>query len=154
MTCGTCSIRLVVTPDLSLLVRCLAVEAAVLVARPAAVVLQDVQHARHLAEDQHATTTLLEARQQLVQQHHLAAVLRQVPVGGVGRARLGAVEQVRVVAALAQLHEDVVQAHLVATSGAVHHVDVLHQDLRVPGARRDETRVHEARVTIRSAAKG
>ena len=122
---------------LSLLVWSLSVEPTVVMSRPSTVVLENVEHARHLTKNQHATTALLELRQQLVHEHHLAAVLRQVPVGGVGRTGLGAVEQVRVVAALAQLHEDVVQAHLVATSGAVHHVDVLHQDLRVPGARRE-----------------
>ncbi len=36
-------------------------------------------------------------------------ILDQVLAGGVGRPRLGALEQVRVVAALAQLHHDVEQ---------------------------------------------
>ena len=50
----------------------------------------------------------------------------QVVVGGVGGAGLGAVEQVRVVAALAQLHENVLQAHLFRLAGSVHYVYVLH----------------------------
>ncbi len=52
-------------------------------------------------------------------------------VGGVGRSGLGAVEEVRVVGALAQLHEDVLQAHLLQLAGAVDDVDVAHQNLGV-----------------------
>lgn len=58
-----------------------------------AVVLQHVQHARHLAEDEHARVALLQLGQQLVQQHHLAAVLNQVlacEVGGTGLGTLRA----------------------------------------------------------------
>lgn len=36
------------------------------------VVLQDVQAAHHLGEDEHLVSASLEARQQLVQQHQLA----------------------------------------------------------------------------------
>ena len=42
---------------------------------PEAVVLEDVEHARHLAEDEDARVLGLEARQQLVQDGHLAAVV-------------------------------------------------------------------------------
>jgi len=80
---------------------------------PQAVVLHHVEHARHLREDQHARPALLEPREQLVQQHHLAAVLDEVVAGEERRARLGALEQVRVVAALAQLHDHVEQARAV-----------------------------------------
>ncbi len=52
-----------------------------------AVVLQDVDHARHLTEDEHAALALLEPRQQLVQQHQLAAVLHQVLAWGRGQGR-------------------------------------------------------------------
>uniref|UniRef100_A0AAG5DLD8 Uncharacterized protein n=1 Tax=Anopheles atroparvus TaxID=41427 RepID=A0AAG5DLD8_ANOAO len=118
----------------AVLVRRLAIEPAVLVAAPVAKVLQDVQHARHLAEDEYARVLLLQLPEQLVEHHHLAGVLQQVVVGRVRRARLGPVEQVRVVGALAQLHEDVLQAHLLHLARPVHHVDVLHQDLGVPVA--------------------
>ena len=58
--------------------------------------------------------------------------LYEVLVRGVGGSRLGAVEQVRVVAALSQLHQDILQSHLLSFTRAVHNVNVLHQDLGVP----------------------
>lgn len=53
-------------------------------------------------------------------------------VSGVGWSGFGPIEQVRVVAAFPQLHENVQQAHLVHLSGRVQDVNVLHQNLRVP----------------------
>ena len=50
----------------------------------------------------------------------------------VRRPRFRPVEQVRVVAVLPQLHEQVQQAHAVCLPRRVDDVDVLHQDLRVP----------------------
>jgi len=47
--------------------------------------------------------------------------------------RFSSVEQVGVIAALAKLHEDVKEPHLVRLASTVHDVNVLHQDLRVPG---------------------
>ena len=52
-------------------------------------------------------------------------------IGGVGRSRFGSVEEVRVVAALAQLHENVLQTHLLQLAGSVDNVDVPHQDFGV-----------------------
>ena len=72
----------------------LAVEAAVLVALPEAVVLQNVEHARHLAEDQNARALLLQLAQQLVEHKELAAVVEKVRVGRVRRPRLGAIKEV------------------------------------------------------------
>ena len=48
------------------------VDAAVLVAPVQEVVLQDVQQARHLAEDEHPGAARLQPWQQLIQQHQLA----------------------------------------------------------------------------------
>lgn len=48
------------------------VDAAVLVATVEAVVLQDVQQARHLAEDENTAVARLQLRQQLIQQYQLA----------------------------------------------------------------------------------
>ena len=45
---------------------------------------------------------------------------------------LSSIKQVRVVGALSQLHEDVLQPHLLHFSCAIHDVDVLHQNLGVP----------------------
>ncbi len=50
----------------------LTINAAVFEAAVEAVVLQDVQQPRHLAEDEHARVARLQLRQQLVQQHQLA----------------------------------------------------------------------------------
>ena len=60
--------------DLPVHVGSVAVQSAVGVFPPQAVVLQDVQHARHLAEYQHAMSLLTEPWQQLIQHHHLARV--------------------------------------------------------------------------------
>ena len=56
-------------------------------------------------------------------------VLDQVLAGGEWRPGLGALEQVRVVAALAQLHDDVEQPR--AVRAAVHRLDVLQAPGRV-----------------------
>jgi len=64
--------------------------------------------------------------------HHLARVLDHALVVD-ERRLLGAIEEVRVVGALAQLHEDVEHARLVVPH-RVEHVDVLRQDVAVPRA--------------------
>lgn len=61
-------------------------------------------------------TLLFQLREELVQHHHLAAIDHQVEVGGVRRARFGPIEQIRVVAAFPELHENVQQTHLVHLS--------------------------------------
>ena len=55
--------------------------------------------------------------------HSLTSIRDQVFACGVGRPWFGPLEEVRVVAALAQLHRDVEQPG--AVSSAVHHLDVL-----------------------------
>ena len=45
---------------------------------------------------------------------------------------LGAVKEVRVIAALPQLHQNVQQAHLVRLASTIHYVDIFHQNLGVP----------------------
>ena len=50
-------------------------------------------------------------------------------VGGVGRAGLRAVEEIWVVAALAKLHEDVEQPHLLHLASAVQNVQIFGQNL-------------------------
>mmetsp|Transcript_41676 Transcript_41676/g.114833 ORF Transcript_41676/g.114833 Transcript_41676/m.114833 type:complete len:297 (+) Transcript_41676:818-1708(+) len=93
-----------------------AVEPAEAHALPREVVLEDVEHARHLREDQDLVVTLgLELAQDAVEQLHLARGHQQdvvddlAPVG-VDRP----LEEVRVVAALAELHQHVLQPHLLA----------------------------------------
>lgn len=58
---------------LSVLVGGVPVDAAVLVAPHHAKVLKDVQHPRHLGEDQHAVPLGVQLPQQLVQENHLHA---------------------------------------------------------------------------------
>mmetsp|Transcript_8046 Transcript_8046/g.19965 ORF Transcript_8046/g.19965 Transcript_8046/m.19965 type:complete len:209 (-) Transcript_8046:1229-1855(-) len=110
---------------LAVVARGVAVDAAVLVLAVDKVVLQNIQQPGHLGEDEHAAPLLLEAGQKLIQQHQLARVLDEVLAGKVGRAGLGALEQVRVVAALAQLHDHVEKAR--AVTARVDHLDVLLQ---------------------------
>ena len=71
-----------------------------------AVVLENVEHPRHLREDEDAVALRMEAAEELVEEHHLPRVLDEALVGG-ERRLLGALEEVRVVGALAQLHQDV-----------------------------------------------
>lgn len=78
-------------------------------------------------------TLFLHLGQKLVQDHHLATVHHQVEVGRVGGSGLGTVKQVWMVTALPQLHEDVQQTHLVHLARRVQDVNVLHQNLGVPG---------------------
>ena len=63
-----------------------------------------------------------------MQYPHFAAVLHQQVVGGVRRPELGAIEQMRLVAALPQLPQDVWQCHLLLLPRAVTDVNVLPQD--------------------------
>ena len=70
---------------LSVNVCSLSIQPAVWELFPETVVLQDVQHACHLAEDEYTGTLLMQSRKKLLQNTHLAAVLNQVSVGGVGR---------------------------------------------------------------------
>mmetsp|Transcript_59635 Transcript_59635/g.158717 ORF Transcript_59635/g.158717 Transcript_59635/m.158717 type:complete len:424 (-) Transcript_59635:1733-3004(-) len=106
------------------------VDAAVLVAAVPAVVLEDVEHARHLAEDQYARAFLLALVQQPVKHAQLGAVVDKVVALHIGRAGLLPLEQVRVVGALAQLHNDVQKARSFA-SLAVDGVNVLLENVAV-----------------------
>ena len=94
--------------------RCLPIQPTVLVIPQEAVVFQNVQHSRHLAEYKYTRTLGLQLGQQLVKQHHFATVIYEVLVCRVGGSRLRPVKQVRVIAALPQLHQDVQQTHLVS----------------------------------------
>lgn len=71
---------------LSVNVCSLSIQPAVWELFPETVVLQDVQHACHLAEDEYTGTLLMQSWKQLLQNTHLTTVLDQVSVGGVGRA--------------------------------------------------------------------
>ena len=70
----------------------------------------------------------LQLRHQLVQYSPLAAVLHQQVVGGVWRPGLGAIELTWLVAALPQLHQDVLPWHLLLLPLAATDVDILPQD--------------------------
>ena len=59
-------------------------------------------------------------------------------VGRVRRSRLGAVEEIRVIATFSKLHQNVEQTKLIGFSGVVYHVDVLHKDSGVPLEGKDE----------------
>mmetsp|Transcript_8914 Transcript_8914/g.21077 ORF Transcript_8914/g.21077 Transcript_8914/m.21077 type:complete len:452 (+) Transcript_8914:1433-2788(+) len=107
-----------------------AVDAAVPVVAVPTVVLQDVQHARHLAEDQDPAALCLGLVQQLVEHAKLRAVLDQMLPLDEGRPGLLALEEVRVVAALAELHHNVEQPRALAAL-AVDRVNVLLQHARV-----------------------
>mmetsp|Transcript_16565 Transcript_16565/g.57911 ORF Transcript_16565/g.57911 Transcript_16565/m.57911 type:complete len:886 (+) Transcript_16565:420-3077(+) len=108
------------------------VQALVHVAAEAQVLLERVEHLDELREDEHAVALRLELRQQLVQQHELAGALDEAHRALLLRLErdgvhlLHARDQVRVVAALAQLHDDVHQRRRVLGGRARHqHARVL-----------------------------
>mmetsp|Transcript_8505 Transcript_8505/g.28977 ORF Transcript_8505/g.28977 Transcript_8505/m.28977 type:complete len:798 (+) Transcript_8505:345-2738(+) len=98
---------------LALLAARVAVDAAVGELLGVAVVLEDVQHAGHLGEDEHAVAALgAEPHHDAVEEHHLARGLHDGLVDAIlTRGVLGPVEEEGVVAHLAQLHEHVVEPH-------------------------------------------
>ena len=116
---------------ISVLVRRVTVNTAIAVTLEPAVVLQDIEHPRHLRENQDSRALRLDLGQKLVENGQLAAILDQVLIRCVWGSGLHTVEEIGVVGTLAQLHEDVLQAHFLDLSSPIHDVDVLHQDLSV-----------------------
>lgn len=82
-------------------------------------------------------TLFLQLGQQLIEYGHLAAVDDKMEVSGVRWARLRAIKQVRVIAALPELHQHIQQTHLIHLPCRVQDIDVLHQDFSIP-VRKDE----------------
>lgn len=117
------------------LVTGVSINAAVLIALTDHVIFQNVNHARHLTENQHTVTALFHLAEQLVQQHHLTTIHVQVLAHGILSTILHSREEVRMVAALAELHDDVQNGRTgavgVSGGGAVDGVDVAHQHTAV-----------------------
>jgi hypothetical protein len=99
---------------------------------PKTIVLKDVQLPSHLTEDKYPAALFLQFGQQFVQDNHFAAVVHKVLISCVRWTRLSTVKEIRVVAALAQLHEDVLQAHFLHFAGTVDDINVLHENFSVP----------------------
>lgn len=96
------------------------------------IILQYIQHPRHLCEDENSAPLLHQLGQQPVQDQQLGGVLDQMLVCSVWRPGLSTVKQIRVITAFTQLHQNILKTHLFGLSGAVHDIDILHQDLGVP----------------------
>ena len=97
-------------------------------------------------------TFLSQPRQELVQHHHLPRVLGNVSVCRVGRTCsrasryyhsavvsvmyvytwFSSIEEVGMVATLAELHEYVEELHLPTPANPIHHINILHQNLGIP----------------------
>lgn len=60
-----------------------------------------------MAEQEHTRAVLLDPLQQVVEDGHLSGILDDVKIGGEGRARFHSIKEVGVIAALAQLHNNV-----------------------------------------------
>ena len=60
--------------------RSVSIQPEVAMLPPDAVVLKDVQHSRHLAEDEYTRTLLLQFREQFVQHTHLTTVVDKVSI--------------------------------------------------------------------------
>jgi hypothetical protein len=69
------------------------------------IVLQDVKHAAHLAEDEYARALLFHTSQELVEDDHLARVVDQVLVSGVRWTWLCAIEEVWVASDFTKLEK-------------------------------------------------
>lgn len=52
-------------------------------------------------------------------------------ISGVGRSRFSSIKEVGVVTTLAQLHQNILQTHLLQLASAVYNIDVPHQNLSV-----------------------
>ncbi|KAI6748785.1 hypothetical protein HG531_007732 [Fusarium graminearum] len=110
------------------------INSAVLVLSENAVIFKDVQQSTHLGEDENTAALLLESLKQFVEYSHFTCIVNKMLVGGVRRAWLGTFEQIRMVAALSKLHDNVEQSSLGLTLAAcaVDSVDVLFQNLLIP----------------------
>jgi hypothetical protein len=104
----------------------------------------NLQHPDHLAEDEDSVTILLEARQELVQQNHLARVHHEAFERLFTRLglRLGTFEKVRVIGRLLELHGDVEQRDLLVGSAEGR---VILQS-RPPGQRTQATKARWPRI--------
>mmetsp|Transcript_24575 Transcript_24575/g.48368 ORF Transcript_24575/g.48368 Transcript_24575/m.48368 type:complete len:251 (-) Transcript_24575:1188-1940(-) len=87
--------------------RCASINAAVRQLAVDTVVLQDVQSASHLREDQNSAVLSSQPRQQLVKHQHLATVEDQMLIVRRQAPVFDAFEQVRVVSSFAQLHHNI-----------------------------------------------
>lgn len=126
-----------------------AVDAAVLVAAHAEIVLENVEHARHLRKDQAPRALRFQTLQELVKNdqfttiiefrynYHTSSERGEIPSSDevlafdIRRSRLSAREEVGMVDALAELHQNVRKPRL----GPTRHVDriqILAQHLLVP----------------------
>ena len=96
--------------------------------------LEDVEHARHSHKDEYAVSALLEALEQFIKDGELARVVHNVLALDEGRPRLGPVKEVRVVAHLAQVHDDVLHRRHTGSGLAVagKGAQVPHEHLAVP----------------------
>ena len=89
-----------------------------------AVVLNDVEHSRHLTEDENFVLSFEQRVQHLIQDFHLAANLDQVLVDEVEDSVFGqgVLDEVGVVGGLPHVHHPVLEAEVevVGTVGHVH----------------------------------
>ena len=74
----------------------------------------------------------LKLGEELVEEDHFPGVLPEVGAVEEGRALLGALEKVRVVAHLAQLHERVEELDFAPAAHGIERLDILRQRLLVP----------------------
>ena len=85
----------------------------------------------HLGEDEDSRSLCLHLRQQLIQHCELATVLYKMLISCVWWARLDTIKEVRMVGALSQLHQDVLQSHLLNFASSVDNIDVFHENFGV-----------------------
>ena len=78
------------------------------------------------------THLCLKLGEELVEEDHFPGVLPEVGAVEEGRALLGALEKVRVVAHLAQLHERVEELDFAPAAHGIERLNILRQRLLVP----------------------
>ena len=72
-----------------------------------AVVLENIEHTTHLAEDEDTRALRLHVLEQLVENDHLARVLDEMLIGGVRRSWFCSVKEIGMASDFPKLHDNV-----------------------------------------------
>mmetsp|Transcript_51023 Transcript_51023/g.127957 ORF Transcript_51023/g.127957 Transcript_51023/m.127957 type:complete len:200 (-) Transcript_51023:1119-1718(-) len=103
------------------------VDAAVDDITNSAIVLQDIEHSCHLAEEEHLRPLFEESPEQSIKEDHLASCLDDVLAKWVLCLVFQSIEEVRVITCLSKLHTEVQEPHSAAALSVLKRVNVLGQ---------------------------
>ena len=83
------------------------INSAIFVVTKNAVIFKNIEYSAHLREDEDSAPLFLHPGKYFVKHDHLAGIVDKVLVGGVRWTGLSSFEQVRVVAAFSELHDNI-----------------------------------------------